>query len=756
MDPTLPQPSPQSQAEGTIIEIKDAQLFESSSGGSKKRRESEGDEVRTTSFSAEKTFSPDKKSSDSLQAILRRERVSSQEKALPSEIVDVSKAALEWALFLYQKATDHSVKEVLETYLAPLLPKNKDGTVNINILNDPNNISSIVEKFISETKEQGIFLGLAFVQREYTALAKAYTINQKVIEAASFPNPSKVMYSFEGGVGFEIDPSTGAITFEYGEPTKMTYEQYVEKAKKEWDEARKSLFARLVTHRSKEPKLMTREEFEKMQHGKKGKYTFEFSLNQQSRLNDFDRFYLQQIRLLTQSQTGGEILSDPTSDIETIKFLGRRVMEIGTVVHEYFKATGVPENKRIEKMQEIIAGRESLFTQQQVENVKKLIEEEREKAQEEARKRIEETSDLGMIESSRSFLLDEKKRLEEEIGKIKQEEEKRKQETGLSEENKNGLLTSIEERLKAIGVTVDQQLVESLFLKRDQLTYEITQLEAENQAYQPIVQQLNEELRGLRSALIDLRKRAGVRKITEKDSEGNVFEQEINKEDVLEQIKVIEEEIRNIEESKEIKAIGELAQRKKELARINSLLSQRITFNGQTKTVEEWLGLLEEQKEISKTEQGEPKSLEQLQKDLDEIDILLEITDPKRQGEIAQRQVELDRFTTGYLNEKKLNEFIINNPWLAKVIGLDDDVLKDQELRESAIKSLQLVYVLFGEEAILGGANREERIKKIINFLSLSGKPLLRDINLSELRMKIDEIRLAKVKSLRSNQKQTL
>jgi hypothetical protein len=55
----------------------------------------------------------------------------------------------------------------------------------------------------------------------------------------------------------------------------------------------------------------------------------------------------------------------------------------------------------------------------------------------------------------------------------------------------------------------------------------------------------------------------------------------------------------------------------------------------------------------------------------------------------------------------------------------------------------------------LGGADIEERIKKITHFLSLSGKPLLRDISLSELRMTIDEIRLKKVKSLRSKQKQT-
>ena len=748
MDSIPPQLSPQPQAEGTIVGIKDARLSESSSGGSGKPKESERDGARTTSFSAERTFSPDKKS-DPLQAILRGERVSSQEKALPSEIVDISKAVLERALVLYQKATDPSVKQVLETYLTPLLPKDKNGTVNIDILKDPNNISSIVEKFISETKEQGIFLGLAFAQREYAVLANAYTINQKAIEPGSFPDPSKVMYSFEGGVGFEIDTSTGAITFTYGEPTKMTYEQYVEKAKKEWEEARKSLFARWFTHRGKEPKLMTREEFEEMQHGKKGKYKFEFSLNQQSSLNDFDRFYLQQIGLLTQSQTGGEILSDPTSDVETIKFLGTRVMEIGTVVQEYFKATGVPENQRIEKIKKIISGREFLFSQQQVESVKKLIEQEIKNAQDEAKTRIENTRNQEMVEVSRSHLLAEKKRLEEEIEKRKQEEEKRKQETGLSEKDKDGLLGFIKERLKTIDDKVDSQLVRSLLLKRDQLTYQINQLEAENQAYQPIVQQLNEELRGLRAALIDLRKRAGVRKITEKDSEGNVFEQEINKEDVLEQIRVIEKEIRNIEESQEMKVIGELAQRKKELARINSLLSQRITFNGQTKTVEQWLGLLEEQKGISETRKGEPKSLEELQKELDEIDILLEITDPERQGEIAQRQAEVYIFATTYLDQKGLSEFIINNPLLANVIDLNENILKDQQSITSAKNRLQLVYVLFGKEAILGGANREERIKKIINFLSLSGNSLLTDFDLNQLREKIDGMRLEKVRRLK-------
>jgi hypothetical protein len=730
---------------------------------------------KESSFSAEKTFSPDEKS-DPLQAILRGERVSSQEKALPSEIVDVSKAALERALVLYQKATDSkatdsSVKQFLDTYLAPLLPKNKDGTVNIDILKDPNNISSIVEEFISETKEQGIFLGLAFAQREYEVLANAYTITQKAIEPAFFPDPSKVMYSFEGGVGFEINPSTGAITFKYGEPIKMTYEQYLERLKKET--LKKNLFYRWLT--SSRP--LTKEQFELIQSGKKGEYTFEFGIYRQPPQNSFDKFYLEQIGLLE-----GNVLRDPRKDPEVIKFLGRRVMEIGTVVQEYLKATGVPENQRIEKIKKIISGREFLFSQQQVQSVKNLIEQEIENAQKEAKRRIENTRNQEMVEVSRTHLLARKKLLEEEIEKRKQEEEKRKQETGLLEEDKDGLLGFIEGRLKRIDTTVDEQFVRSLLLQRDQLTYQITQLEAENQANQSRVQQINEELKDLRAALIDLRKRAGVRKITQKDSEGNVFEQEINKEDVLEQIRAIEGKIRNIEESQEIKAIGDLAQRKKELARINSLLSQRITFNGQTKTVEEWLGLLgeqggeskegsteepksseEPQKKLDDTQGGESKegsagklkSLEELQKELDDIEMLLEITDPERQGEIAQRQAEVDSFATTYLDEEGLNEFIINNPLLAKAIGLNENILKDQQSITSAKNRLQLVYVLFGKEAILGGADREERIKKIINFLSSSGEPLLRDIKLSELRMKIDEIRLEKVKSLRSNQEQT-
>jgi hypothetical protein len=722
-------------------------------------KESGASRGRNSFFSAEKAFSPDKKSSDPLQAILQSERVSSQEKALPSEIVDVSKAALERALVLYQKATDSSVKQVLETYLAPLLPilpKNKDGTVNIDILNDPNNISSIVEKFISETKEHGIFLGLAFAQREYAVLANAYTITQKAIEPASFPDSSKVMYSFEGGVGFEIDTSTGAITFEYGEPTKMTYEQYVEKAKKEWEEARKSRFARWFTHRGKEPKLMTKEEFEEMQHGKKGKYTFEFSRNQQSSLNDFDKFYLQQIGLLTQFQTGGEILSDPTSDIETIKFLGRRVMEMGVVAQEYFKATGFPENQRIEKIQKIISGGESLFTQQQVENVKKLIEEEREKAQKEDKKRIEGTSDLGMVKSSRSFLLAEKKRLTEEIEKRKQEEEKRK-EKGEQEE-----LTEKKLSEKLVGVTASEEEVKGIKTKIIGYEESIAEKESELVAIRENLQSYLEEQKNLYAALErilviekSLSEGEAGRLINPKGEEISVpkasNEQQITVQFIRGRIQKLQS---NIDRAREdIQTISsQLSSDKKELRRLTRIKDQKVTFNGQTKTVEEWLGLLEEQKGISETEQGGLKSLEELQKELDEIDILLEITDPERQGEIAQRQAELDRFATGYLNEKKLNEFMINNPWLAEEIGLDDDVLKDQKLRESAIKSLQLVYVLFGEEAILGGADREERIKKITHFLLSSGKPLLRDINLSELRMKIDEIRLAKVKNLRSQQ----
>ena len=716
---------------------------------------------RKYSFSAERTFSPDKKS-DPLQAILRGERVSSQEKALPSEIIDVSKAALERALVLYQKATGDSLKQVLENYLAPILPKNKDGKVNIDILNDPNNISSIVEKFISETKEQGIFLGLAFVQREYTALTNAYKITQKAIEPASFPDPSKVIYSFEGGVGFEIDTSTGAITFEYGEPKKMTYEQYVEKAKKEWEEARKSRFARWFTHRGKEPKLMTREEFEKMQHGKKGKYKFEFSRNQQSSLDDFDKFYLQQIGLLTQSQTSGEILSDPTSDVETIKFLGRRVMEIGTVVHEYFKATGVPENKRIEKMQEIIVGRESLFSKQQVDEVKKLIEEEREKAQEEAQKRIEETSDLEMVKSSRSFLLAEKKRLEKEIEKRRQEEERRRQEEEQEKLTEQELLG----KLNKVGLTTNLEEINGIKTKIIGYEESIAEKESNLVATRENLQSYLEEQKNLYAALErilviekSLSEGEAGKLITPKGEEISSVPKASNEQQITAQF--IRERIQELQSKtdkarEDIQTISsQLSSYKKELRRLTRIKDQKVTFNGQTKTVEEWLGLLEEQKEISETRQGEPKSLEELQKELDEIDILIEITDPERQGEIAQRQAELDSFTTGYLNEKKLNEFIINNPWLAEEIGLDDDILKDNELRESAIKSLQLIYVLFGEEAILGGADIEERIKKITHFLSLSGKPLLRDISLSELRMTIDEIRLKKVKSLRSKQKQT-
>jgi len=689
-----------------------------------------------TSYSSEKTFLPEKRS-DPLAAILRGEKIPSQERALPSEIVDISKSALERAIVLYQRAENNDgVKNFLATYLAPVLPKKTDGEVDIDILNDPNNIRSIVEKFISETKEQGIFLGLGFAEREYQALTRGYQITQKETEPAVFPDSSKIMYSFEGGVGFEIDPSTGAITFKYGEPTKMTYEQYVEKAKKDWEEARKSRFARWFTHRGKEPKLMSKEDFEKMQTGKKGSYRFEFKKGRQLPKDVFDKFYLQQIGLLTQSQGGSEVLSDPVSDIETIKFLGRRVMEMGTVVQEYCKATGVPERIRIEKIKTIISGNESLFSSQQFDSVKQLIEDQRRKTKDEAQKRIKETRDRERVEASRGYLSAEKKRLDEEIEKRKQEEEERKQETGISENDKSGLLSSITERLKRVGGDQIGQEIESLLVEKDQLTYEITQLEAEVQANQPIIQQLNEDLRELRRGLFELRKAATGGKITVKDKEGNISEQEIDKASVLKQIQKVEEEIKTIEKRQELTAVAELAKRKKELAGINYLLSQQFTFNGQTKSIEQWLSLLEEQGEKFEESGGEKESLENLQKRRDEIEILLEITDPEKQEEIAQRQAEVDSFATTYLDKKGLEELIINNPLLAEAINLND------------IKNLQLIYILFGKEAILGGIDKKERIQKIAHFLLSGGKPLLEDFDLNQLREKIDEIRLNKVKEL--------
>jgi hypothetical protein len=426
-------------------------------------------------------------------------------------------------------------------------------------------------------------------------------------------------------------------------------------------------------------------------------------------------------------------------------------------VQEYFKASGVPEDKRIEKMQEIIAGRESLFSQQQVDEVKKLIEEEREKAQEEAQKRIEETSDLEMVKSSRSFLLAEKKRLEEEIEKRRQEEERRRQEGEQEKLTKNGLLG----KLNKLGLTTNQEEINGIKTKIIDYEESIDEKESELVATRENLQSYLEEQKNLYAALErilviekSLSEGEAGRLITPKGEEISVpkasNEQQITAQFIRERIQELQSKIDKAREDIQ-KISSQLSSDKKELRRLTRIKDQKVTFNGQTKTVEEWLGLLEEQKEISETRQGEPKSLEELQKELDEIDILLEITDPERQGEIAQRQAELDRFTTGYLNEKKLNEFIINNPWLAKAINLNENDLKSKEAK----KSLQLVYVLFGEEAILGGANIEERIKKITHFLSSIGNPLLANIKLSKLRMKIDEIRLEKVKNLRSKQEQT-
>jgi len=725
---------------------------------------------KESSFSAEKTFSPDKKS-DPLQAILRGERVSSQEKALPSEIVDVSKAALERALVLYQKTRpDSNERKVLETYLAPLLPilpKNKDGTVNIDILNDPNNISSIVEKFISETKEQGIFLGLAFAQREYTALTNAYTITQKAIEPASFPDPSKVMYSFEGGVGFEIDPSTGAITFKYGEPIKMTYEQYLEKLKKET--LKKNLFYRWLT--SSRP--LTKEQFELIQSGKKGKYTFEFGIHRQPPQNSFDKFYLEQIGLLE-----GNVLRDPRKDPEVIKFLGRRVMEMGVVAQEYFKATGFPENQRIEKMQKIIAGIESLFSPQQVNSVKELTKQEIDNAQNEAKRRIENTRNQEMVEVSRTHLLARKKLLEEEIEKKRQEEDRRKQEGEQEKLTEDGLLG----KLNKVGLTTNQEEINGIKTKIIGYEESIAEKESKLVATRENLQSYLEEQKNLYAALErilviekSLSEGEAGRLITPKGEEISVpkasNEQQITAQFIRERIQKLQLKINKARE--DIQTISsQLSSDKKELRRLTRIKDQKVTFNGDTKTVEEWLELLEEQggeskegsteepksseepqKKLDDTQGGESKegsagklkSLEELQKELDDIDILLEITDPERQGEIAQRQAEVDSFTTTYLDEKGLNEFIINNPLLAKAIDLDENNLKNEEAK----KSLQLVYVLFGKEAILGGADREERIKKIINFLSSSGKPLLTDFDLNQLREKIDGIRLEKVKGLK-------